>query len=69
MWRRFGMIGVAALLGSVAYAQDIAGNWQGTLKAGPQDLRLLCKLSKATVAGRPQCTASIRLPIRFRLTR
>jgi non-heme chloroperoxidase len=42
---------LAALLGSGLYAQDIAGDWQGTLKAGPQDLRLILKIEKADGGG------------------
>jgi hypothetical protein len=34
------MIGVGVL-----QAQNIAGSWQGTLKAGPQDLRIVVKIS------------------------
>jgi non-heme chloroperoxidase len=30
----------------IAKAQDIAGDWQGTLKAGPQELRLVVKIAK-----------------------
>ena len=32
-------------LGIGANAQNLAGTWQGTLKAGPQDLRIVIKLS------------------------
>ena len=34
----------AALLG---YAQDISGDWQGTLKAGAQELRILLQVAKS----------------------
>src|SRR6516162_5714643 len=34
----------AALLG---YAQDISGDWQGTLKAGAQELRILLQIAKS----------------------
>jgi hypothetical protein len=37
-------IAVAALPG---WAQNIAGSWQGTLKAGPQELRIVMKISRA----------------------
>jgi len=42
---------LAALLGSALHAQDISGDWQGTLKAGPQDLRLILKIAKAEGGG------------------
>jgi hypothetical protein len=31
---------LAMLAGATLPAQDIAGDWQGTLKAGPQELRV-----------------------------
>src|SRR5580704_7262609 len=39
--------GVAMLLGPVLHAQDIAGDWQGTLKAGPQELRVVLAIDKS----------------------
>jgi uncharacterized protein (TIGR03435 family) len=36
---------LAALSGSALEAQNITGSWQGTLKAGPQDLRIVIKIS------------------------
>lgn len=44
-------LGVLALAGSALYAQDISGNWQGTLHAGPQDLRLIVEIAKADGGG------------------
>lgn len=41
----------ALLLGSALHAQDIAGDWQGTLKAGPAELRLIVKIAKAPSGG------------------
>jgi bla regulator protein blaR1 len=35
----------AALLASSLHAQNITGTWQGNLKAGPQDLRIVLKIS------------------------
>jgi non-heme chloroperoxidase len=35
------------LLSSGAYAQDLAGQWQGTIKSGSQDLRVIVRMSKA----------------------
>lgn len=32
-------------------AQDISGSWQGTLKAGPQELRLIVEIEKADSGG------------------
>jgi pimeloyl-ACP methyl ester carboxylesterase len=37
---------LAALLASTLHAQDIAGDWQGTLKAGPAELRLIVQIAK-----------------------
>ena len=31
----------------LAYAQDISGDWQGTLKAGAQELRTLLQIAKS----------------------
>ena len=55
------MIALAALQGSAAQAQNLTGNWQGTLQAGPQKVRLVFKIAleddklKATLytVGRP----------------
>jgi uncharacterized protein (TIGR03435 family) len=38
-------IAFAALPVSALQAQNLTGNWQGTLKAGPQDLRIVFKIS------------------------
>ena len=38
---------LATLLTGTLYAQDITGNWQGTLKAGPQELRTILQVTKA----------------------
>jgi len=44
-------LGVLALAGSALYGQDISGNWQGILHAGPQDLRLIVEFAKADGGG------------------
>ena len=36
---------------SLAYAQDISGNWQGTINAGPQEVRLIVTIDKDSVGG------------------
>lgn len=36
------------LFGSSLYAQDIAGDWQGTLKTGGPELRIILKITKET---------------------
>jgi uncharacterized protein (TIGR03435 family) len=36
---------LAALLGSALQAQNITGNWQGTLQAGPQKVRIVFKIA------------------------
>src|SRR5579864_4773622 len=43
-------IGALAMIGAL-YAQDIGGDWQGTLKAGPRELRLVVKIEKAANGG------------------
>jgi uncharacterized protein (TIGR03435 family) len=40
-----GIIALAALPGSALQAQNFTGTWQGTLKAGPQELRTVIKIS------------------------
>lgn len=37
---------LAASMASVAHTQDIAGDWQGTLKAGPGELRLVLHITR-----------------------
>ena len=39
------MMALAALLASALRAQDITGNWQGTLQAGPQKVRIVFKIA------------------------
>jgi hypothetical protein len=41
----FGVL--AMLFGATLSAQDIAGDWQGTLKAGPQELRVVLAIDKS----------------------
>jgi uncharacterized protein (TIGR03435 family) len=44
--RKFVMIiALAALSGGALFAQNITGSWQGALKAGPQELRIVIKIS------------------------
>jgi non-heme chloroperoxidase len=38
---------LAAFAASLVYAQDISGTWQGTLKAGPQELRTILQVAKS----------------------
>jgi pimeloyl-ACP methyl ester carboxylesterase len=38
---------IMMILGSTLHAQDIAGDWQGTLRAGAQELRLIVVFDKA----------------------
>src|ERR1700683_1195371 len=40
-----GIIALAALPGSALQAQNFTGTWQGNLKAGPQELRTVIKIS------------------------
>jgi uncharacterized protein (TIGR03435 family) len=39
------MMALAGLHGSALQAQNIAGNWQGTLQAGPQKVRIVFKIA------------------------
>jgi hypothetical protein len=39
------MMALAALPGSALQAQNITGNWQGTLQQGPRQLRILFKIT------------------------
>ena len=38
---------LAAFGASLLYAQDISGDWQGTLKVGPQELRVILQIAKS----------------------
>lgn len=38
---------ITMLFGTTLPAQDIAGDWQGTLKAGPQELRVVLAIDKS----------------------
>jgi len=39
------IVGIVASAALAAHAQDVAGDWQGTLKAGPAELRLIVHLT------------------------
>ncbi len=39
------MMALAALQGTALEAQDITGNWQGTLQAGQQKVRIVFKIA------------------------
>lgn len=38
---------LAALMGNALYAQDVTGDWQGTIKAGPAELRIQLHITKS----------------------
>jgi len=38
----------------IAHAQEIAGDWQGTLKAGAHQLRIILHVAKQDMQGTPQ---------------
>jgi hypothetical protein len=38
---------LVALTGHALYAQDVAGDWQGTIKAGPAELRIQLHITKS----------------------
>ena len=60
------MMALAALPGSALQAQNITGNWQGTLQAGPQKVRVVFKIAlendklKATALHRRPTIAAYR---------
>jgi hypothetical protein len=41
------IVALAHLLGTTLRAQEIVGDWQGTLKAGPLELRSIVRIAKA----------------------
>ena len=41
------VVALMALTASFAYAQDISGDWQGTLKAGAQEIRILLQIARS----------------------
>jgi non-heme chloroperoxidase len=45
------IVALAALIGTQLCAQDISGDWQGTLKAGASQLRVVIRIAKATDGG------------------
>jgi len=50
---------VAMLLGSSLYAQDLGGDWQGTLKADSQELRIIVRIEKGEGGSRKAAMYSI----------
>jgi pimeloyl-ACP methyl ester carboxylesterase len=46
MTRLIRLVSVVAMAASLGYAQDISGDWQGTLKAGPRELRTILQVTK-----------------------
>lgn len=42
---------IAMLLGSTLHAQDFTGDWQGTLKVGSQELRLVVEIARGDAGG------------------
>jgi non-heme chloroperoxidase len=49
--KRMLCLGMLALSVSALYGQDIVGDWQGTLKAGSETLRLVVQIAKADAGG------------------
>src|SRR5262249_13466960 len=45
------LIVIGLLLSASLHAQELAGSWQGTLQAGPQQLRLIVKIARADDGG------------------
>src|SRR6516165_5511606 len=41
------VVALMVFTASLAYAQDISGDWQGTLEAGAQEIRLLLQITKS----------------------
>src|SRR5215470_1930630 len=50
-WKGMWLGALATLLALPTFAQDIAGDWQGTLKAGAQELRLVVKIGESPSGG------------------
>src|SRR5215475_6516084 len=46
MTRLMRLMSVITIAASLSYAQDISGDWQGTLKAGPRELRTILQVTK-----------------------
>ena len=66
MAKRAVWIGVVAmLLAGTLQAQDITGDWQGTLKVGA-DLRIILRISKLADGGWTAMMSSIELQVRRR---
>lgn len=40
------LLSVVAIAAALGYAQDMSGDWQGTLKAGPRELRTILHVTK-----------------------
>ena len=50
--RRFSrFMGLTTFTALLVYAQDISGEWQGTLKAGPQEIRIVLQIAKRNAIG------------------
>lgn len=50
-WKVLWLGALATLIAFPTFAQDIAGDWQGTLKAGGQELRLIVKIGESASGG------------------
>ena len=46
MKRLYRFMALAAYAASLVFAQDISGDWQGTLKAGPRELRTILQVTR-----------------------
>ncbi|HUI78037.1 MAG TPA: hypothetical protein VLY24_08975, partial [Bryobacteraceae bacterium] len=56
------LLGIGAfviLLSGSVDAQDISGNWQGTVKAGPQELRVIVRIAPGNGGGWKATLSSI----------
>jgi hypothetical protein len=51
MHRIFLSIALALYMGCTAFAQDIAGDWLGTFKIGPQEFHMLLHITKGNDGG------------------
>jgi len=50
-FRTFWIAAFGFLLGTGSHAQDLAGDWQGTLHVGPQQLRMVARIQRAEGSG------------------
>jgi non-heme chloroperoxidase len=71
MLRLIGLVSMAAALALPASAQDITGDWQGRLKLGGEELRVILQVTKDPAVGWKATAAVVTqagIPSRFRVS-